>query len=276
MNTPLVSVLMPAYNAGPYVRQAAESILSQTYPHLELLVADDASTDNTRALLDALAGDPRVRLFHNETNRGYLQTTNELFRHCKGGLITFMDADDWSAPARIEKLVQAFERDPLLQCAGTFVVRTDSSGKETGLLSFETADEKIRQALPVGIVAIQNAYNIAARGNEPELELAAAHDLAWVPFFPLGSGWSARPDAPEPFRRLQAVTTLPEVTSAASRLGATASQVALAWLLQHRPNVLLIPGTRSSQHLAENVAAGVLELPDDVIASLDALDPPAA
>ena len=118
MNTPLVSVLMPAYNAGPYVRQAAESILSQTYPHLELLVADDASTDNTRALLDALAGDPRVRLFHNETNRGYLQTTNELFRHCKGGLITFMDADDWSAPARIEKLVQAFERDPLLQCAG--------------------------------------------------------------------------------------------------------------------------------------------------------------
>ena len=160
------------------------------------------------------------------------------------------------------------------QLAELAAMRDEGLVDGIGLSSVSSA--QIRQALPVGIVAVQNAYNIAARGNEPELELAAAHDLAWVPFFPLGSGWSARPDAPEPFRRLQAVTTLPEVTSAASRLGATASQVALAWLLQHRPNVLLIPGTRSSQHLAENVAAGVLELPDDVIASLDALDPPAA
>jgi aryl-alcohol dehydrogenase-like predicted oxidoreductase len=91
-----------------------------------------------------------------------------------------------------------------------------------------------------------------------------------VPFFPLGSAWDPRDDIPA-FRRLMAVTALPQVTRAAERLGATPSQVALAWLLQHRENVLLIPGTRSPAHAAENRAAAELELPADVVAELDAV-----
>jgi len=131
--------------------------------------------------------------------------------------------------------------------------------------------EQLRQALPIGIVAVQNAYNLAARENEPELELAAEHGIAWVPFFPLGSGFALRDDMPASFRRLLSVTALPEVVAAAAELRATPSQVALAWLLQHRDNVLLIPGTRSSRHLQENIAAGALELPGDVVAALDAV-----
>jgi aryl-alcohol dehydrogenase-like predicted oxidoreductase len=130
--------------------------------------------------------------------------------------------------------------------------------------------EQLRQALPAGIAAVQNAYNLAARAAEPELELAAEHGVAWVPFFPLGSAWDPRDDIPA-FRRLMAVTALPQVTRAAERLGATPSQVALAWLLQHRENVLLIPGTRSPAHAAENRAAAELELPADVVAELDAV-----
>jgi pyridoxine 4-dehydrogenase len=137
-------------------------------------------------------------------------------------------------------------------------------------LSAVTVDQ-LRQALPAGIVAVQNGYNLAGRENEPELELAAEHGIAWVPFFPLGSGFGDRPDLPEALHRMRSVTALPEVTAAAARLGVTPSQVALAWLLQHRENVLLIPGTRSAGHLAENVAAGELELPADVMASLDAV-----
>jgi aryl-alcohol dehydrogenase-like predicted oxidoreductase len=132
--------------------------------------------------------------------------------------------------------------------------------------------EQLRQALPVGIAAVQNAYNLAAREHEPELELAAEHGIAWVPFFPLGSGFALRPEMPESYRRLMSVTSLPEVVAAAAQLGATPSQVALAWLLQHRENVMLIPGTRTSRHLQENIAAGRLELPADVVAALDEVD----
>lgn len=135
-------------------------------------------------------------------------------------------------------------------------------------LSAVTFDQ-LRHALPVGIAAVQNAYNLAARENEPELELAAEHGVAWVPFFPLGSGFGVRPELGESMRRMMSVTSLPEVTAAAERLGATPSQVALAWLLQHRENVLLIPGTTSPAHLAENYAAASLQLPADVMASLD-------
>ncbi|MFW8745248.1 aldo/keto reductase, partial [Mesorhizobium japonicum] len=135
---------------------------------------------------------------------------------------------------------------------------------------------QLRQALPAGIAAVQNAYNLAARQHEDALQLAAAHGIAWVPYFPLGSAFGDDGRAhPEPLRRLMAVTDLPEVTGAAERLGSTPSQVALAWLLQHSPNVMLIPGTRSSAHLAENLAAGELELPADVVRALDAVAPPA-
>jgi pyridoxine 4-dehydrogenase len=131
--------------------------------------------------------------------------------------------------------------------------------------------EQLRHALPVGIAAVQNAYNLAARQHEDELELAAANGIAWVPYFPLGSAFGGNPNAPEVFRKLMSVTALPEVTGAAERLGATTSQVALAWLLQHSANTLLIPGTRSSGHLVENIAAGELELPTDVVTALDAV-----
>ena len=136
--------------------------------------------------------------------------------------------------------------------------------------------DHLRQAMPAGIAAVQNAYNLASRDGEPVLDLAAEHGIAWVPYFPLGSAWTPSAGAPEAFRRLQSVTDLPEVIAAAERMGVTPSQLGLAWLLQHRDNVLLIPGTRSPAHLAENLAVADIELPDEVVAALDAVDPQAA
>lgn len=120
-------------------------------------------------------------------------------------------------------------------------------------LSHVSADQ-LRRALPVGVVGVQNAYSLVDRSAEPVLEVCREHDVAWVPYFPLGSGW---PGADR-------VVDVPAVVDTAARLGATPAQVGLAWLLAHAPHTLLIPGTRSVAHLEENLAAGDLAVPDEL------------
>jgi pyridoxine 4-dehydrogenase len=120
--------------------------------------------------------------------------------------------------------------------------------------------DQLRQALPAGIACVQNAYSLVERSGEPVLDLCAQEGIAWVPFFPLGSAFPGRPK----------VTDQPAVIETARALGTTPSQVGLAWLRQHAPNVLLISGTSSLDHLRENVAAGELDLPADMIAHLEA------
>jgi aryl-alcohol dehydrogenase-like predicted oxidoreductase len=106
------------------------------------------------------------------------------------------------------------------------------------------------------IVCVQNQYNLAHRDDDAFIDALAAEGVAYVPFFPLGG-----------FSPLQS-TALSDV---AVRLNATPMQVALAWLLQRSPNILLIPGTSSVAHLHENLAAGSLTLPDDAVAELNAI-----
>jgi pyridoxine 4-dehydrogenase len=121
--------------------------------------------------------------------------------------------------------------------------------------------EGLRRALPAGIVCVQNAYSLVSRGDEAILALCEAEDIAWVPYFPLGSAFDGLPK----------VTDEPEVLAAATATGASPSQVGLAWLLQHSPEVLLIPGTADPAHLEANVAAGRLVLDDATMARLDAV-----
>ena len=120
--------------------------------------------------------------------------------------------------------------------------------------------DQLQQALPVGIACVQNAYSLIERSGEPVLDLCAGEGIAWVPYCPLGSAFPAWPK----------VTDQPAVIEAARLLGVTPSQAGLAWLLQHAPNILLIAGTSSIAHLRENVAAGEIGLPAEMIAQLDA------
>ena len=106
------------------------------------------------------------------------------------------------------------------------------------------------------IVCVQNQYNLAQRDDDSFIDALAAEGIAYVPFFPLGG-----------FSPLQSAT----LSDVAARLEATPMQVALAWLLQRSPNILLIPGTSSVAHLHENLAAASLTLPEDVVAELDAI-----
>ena len=117
--------------------------------------------------------------------------------------------------------------------------------------------EQLAEAQEIApVVCVQNFYNIAGREDQPLLELTARQGIAYVPFFPLGG-----------FSPLQSGT----LASVAARLGAAPQTVALAWLLQRSPNMLVIPGTSSVAHLRENVAAGSLPLDDATLAELDAI-----
>ncbi|MET9257396.1 aldo/keto reductase [Streptomyces sp. NPDC003717] len=119
----------------------------------------------------------------------------------------------------------------------------------------------LRRALPAGIACVQNAYSLVARDDEEMLRLCLAESIAWVPYFPLGGA----------FPGLAKVTEEPAVQDAARALDVTPAQVGLAWLLHHAPNILLIPGTADTGHLAANVAAGTLALDDATLAALDAV-----
>ena len=106
------------------------------------------------------------------------------------------------------------------------------------------------------IVCIQNLYNVAHRNDDGFIDDLARQGIAYVPFFPLGG-----------FSPLQSSA----LDKAAASLQATPMQVALAWLLQRSPNILLIPGTSSADHLRENLKAATLQLPPEVILALDSI-----
>jgi aryl-alcohol dehydrogenase-like predicted oxidoreductase len=106
------------------------------------------------------------------------------------------------------------------------------------------------------IVCVQNNYNLAHRQDDALIDALAADGIAYVPFFPLGG-----------FTPLQSST----LTDVAERIGATPMQVALAWLLQRSPNILLIPGTASLAHLRENLAAAEVKLSAGDIAELNGI-----
>lgn len=112
----------------------------------------------------------------------------------------------------------------------------------------------------VPIVCVQNQYNLAHREDDALVDDLARKNIAYVPFFPLGG-----------FQPLQSAI----LSDVAKELGASPMQVALAWLLQRAPNILLIPGTSSLAHLHENLAASKLQLSQEILATLDRIAPAA-
>jgi pyridoxine 4-dehydrogenase len=119
--------------------------------------------------------------------------------------------------------------------------------------------EQVAEARSIApIVCVQNFYNIVHRVDDKLIDALATQEIAYVPYFPLGG-----------FTPLQSDT----LNAIADRLNATPMGVALAWLLQRSPNILLIPGTSSVAHLRENVAGAAIELPDDALDVLNAMTP---
>jgi pyridoxine 4-dehydrogenase len=121
----------------------------------------------------------------------------------------------------------------------------------------EASDAQLTEAQAIApVVTVQNLYNLADRRDDAMVDRCAAEGIAYAAYFPLGG-----------FTPLQSVT----LSDVAERLGASAHQVALAWLLQRSPAMTLIPGTSSVAHLRDNIAAADLVLPSAAIAELDAI-----
>jgi pyridoxine 4-dehydrogenase len=124
-------------------------------------------------------------------------------------------------------------------------------------VSNATAEQVAEAQAIAPIVCVQNMYNLAYRQDDEVIVLLAEKGIAYVPFFPLGG-----------FSPLQSSA----LSTVACRIGATPMSVALTWLLQRSPNILLIPGTSSTAHLRENVAGAGLSLSDEDLSELDKID----
>ncbi len=151
--------------------------------------------------------------------------------------------DDPNAPADVDR--ELFDRQL------TAMIKARDEGLIGGIGLSSIVIEHLQIALDrTEIVCVQNAYNLVDRTSQPVLDACIEHDIAFVPFFPLGSAFV--PDNP--------VLGHPAVKREARKLGRTPAQIALAWTLSIAPNVLLIPGTSSVKHLEENTAVADIEL----------------
>lgn len=125
-----VSVVMPAYNAAKYIEAAITSILNQTHRDYELIVINDGSTDNTLAIAQQIAArDSRIKIF-NQENLGIVKSLNKGLALSTGKYIARMDADDISAPNRLERQLAAFKANPHLLVCGTWFQKIDSKNKK--------------------------------------------------------------------------------------------------------------------------------------------------
>jgi glycosyltransferase involved in cell wall biosynthesis len=116
MQPKLVSVMMPAYNAERYIRQAIESLLTQTYPYWELIIVNDGSTDQTEQILQQMS-DPRIKVIH-QANGGEANARNCALRHMQGEYVAFLDADDLYSPQHLEHTVSYLQTHP--NCDGVY------------------------------------------------------------------------------------------------------------------------------------------------------------
>lgn len=142
---PAVSVLMAVYDGLPFLNEALDDLLAQTFADFELVVVDDGSTDGSRAMLaDYAARDPRVVVVENPENRGLPRALNRGMEACRAPLIARADADDRYEPTRLEEQVAFMRDNPEVGLLSCFVVKIDADGHPFTRATFPTRDGEIR------------------------------------------------------------------------------------------------------------------------------------
>jgi len=213
---------------GPYVVNDLIREALHPYPeNLVLVTKVGAKRDDTGAWLPALSPDELRSAVHDNLKRLRVDAID---------VVNYRVMDESSSVQEGFSALADLQRDGLVKHLGI-------SNATMGQLA------EARAIAPV--VCVQNHYNLAHRDDEALLDECAAQDIAYVPFFPLGG-----------FQPLD----LEHLETVAKRHDATPRQVALAWLLHRSPNILLIPGTSSVEHLEENLAAGGLRLSEEDLA----------
>lgn len=137
----MVTVLLPVYNGEKYLREAIDSILTQTYTNFEFLIINDGSTDRTEEIILSYT-DPRIVYVKNEQNLRLIATLNKGLKLAKGKYIARMDADDISLPERLEKQVAYMEKHPAVGLCGSYI-QTLEAGTEY-IIKYQTASDEIK------------------------------------------------------------------------------------------------------------------------------------
>lgn len=147
----LISVLMPTYNVAPFVREAVDSILTQTYANFELIIVDDCSTDGTYEILkEAAASDQRIVLVRNETNSKICLTLNRAWNHARGEYIVRMDGDDLSRPERLERLKGYLDEHSDIDLVGSQVISIREDGEILSYKEYLRTNDYIRRGNQLG------------------------------------------------------------------------------------------------------------------------------
>jgi len=181
---PLISVVMAVHNGAPYLRQAVQSILDQTFPHFEFLIVDDASTDATPEILGRFS-DPRLRLITNPTRLGLTASLNRALTEARAPYIARMDADDISLPHRFERQYAFLEEHPECALVGSAYYRMDASGRLLGLVPVLTGDAELKEGLLTqnwfghGSVMIRRRALEEVGGYQERFRYAQDYDL-WL------------------------------------------------------------------------------------------------
>lgn len=187
MTDPLISIVMPAFNAEKYIDQAINSILKQTYTNLELLIADDGSIDGTKNIIRRLSeNESRIKVFNNDTNIGYLKTCNKLKALAAGDYITFQDADDFSDLDRLEILMAKMKEDRTLDVVGSNFCKVLEDGQVTSTSDHAVNHDELVKSMPEQFLFCGASFLLKREvydkigGYHEYFDRAGAEDFYWV------------------------------------------------------------------------------------------------
>jgi glycosyltransferase involved in cell wall biosynthesis len=156
--TPAISVLMPVRNGERFLAEAVESILSQTFADLELVVVDDGSTDSTPRILERIAAaDPRVVVSRREPGRNLSQVLNLAAELARAPLLARLDADDVALPDRLRRQTEFLAANPEVALLGGQALLIDEDGREFGKAEYPLHDDELQAALPKGNPFVHSA-----------------------------------------------------------------------------------------------------------------------
>lgn len=147
-NFPLISVLIPAYNAEKFIRQSIDSILNQTYKNIEVIIIDDASTDGTWKIIQEYSNkDKRIKAYRNRYNIYIAANRNKLLKLAKGKYIAWQDADDISMPNRLEHQYRYLEKHLEVGILGGYLKIFNVSNQNIGIRKYSENDAELRKKI---------------------------------------------------------------------------------------------------------------------------------
>lgn len=179
---PLISVIIPTHNAEKFIREAVESIIRQTYSHLQILILDDASSDATLSIVEKLA-DPRIEIYRSSVNKGQSYQLNLGIAHSKGDYISVMHADDAAKSDKLEKQIEFLNDHPEVGICGCHVnLIGDKKGLWTYPLHSRQCKDMLLNTPPFAHPAVLIRKNVLDKIPSPyDLQMVAAEDYdLWV------------------------------------------------------------------------------------------------